>query len=90
MSVDAHTQSGSRKCPRHLGDVDLFAAQSSDDCQIRTSDTLSYTAIRARFMFSAKAFLPGYYPVERVGHPIADTHACIGIAQDAESSARML
>ena len=30
MSADAHTQSGSRQCPRHLGDVDLFAAGAQD------------------------------------------------------------
>ena len=30
MSADAHTQSGSQQCPRHLGDVDLFAAGAQE------------------------------------------------------------
>ena len=30
MSADAYTQSGSRQCPRHLSDVDLFAAGAQD------------------------------------------------------------
>ena len=30
MSADTHTQSDSRQCPRHLGDVDLFAAGAQE------------------------------------------------------------
>ena len=30
MSADAHTRSGSRRCPQHLGDVDLFAAGAQE------------------------------------------------------------
>ena len=30
MSADAHTQSGSRQCPKHVGDVDLFASGAQE------------------------------------------------------------